>query len=250
MSSQNKATSGLRERMIAEAAYFKAERRGFNGGDAVRDWCEAEAEIDAQLRRLDDGQLVDRIEEALESAAKRLASLRRKVAGLSSEARGEWDRDRERLAALRDSLKPAYAALGAPLRERFKADDLCLSRSYDAAHMAAHPKQTVKRIAVLKTRESKLSDDYPAYKLSFQIELRDGKRIEKKTDCSPDNYAYTCTHDPQLDTQRDFYLTRAGDNEVMLRDKRGVLAKLFDAKLGDDDRLFKLRASPAADCRF
>lgn len=151
---------------------------------------------------------------------------------------------------LRDSLKPAYAALGAPLRERFKADDLCLSRSYDAAHMAAHPKQTVKRIAVLKTRESKLSDDYPAYKLSFQIELRDGKRIEKKTDCSPDNYAYTCTHDPQLDTQRDFYLTRAGDNEVMLRDKRGVLAKLFDAKLGDDDRLFKLRASPAADCRF
>ena len=111
MSSQNKVTSGLRERMIAEAAYFKAERRGFNGGDAVRDWCEAEAEINAQLRRIDDGHLVDRIEEALESAAKRLASLRRKVAGLSSEARGEWDRDRERLAALRDSLKPKLKEL-------------------------------------------------------------------------------------------------------------------------------------------
>jgi hypothetical protein len=152
--------------------------------------------------------------------------------------------------ALRDSLKPAYAALGAPLRERFQADELCLSRSYDAAHMAAHPKQTVKRIAILKTKESKLSDDYPAYKLSFLVELSDGKRIERKTDCSPDNYAYTCTHDPQMDTQRDFYLTRAGDSEVMLRDKRGVLAKLFDARLGDDDRLFKLRASPIAACSF
>ncbi len=152
--------------------------------------------------------------------------------------------------ALRDSLKPTYVALGAPLRERLKAEELCFSRSYDAAHMAAHPKQTIKRVAVLKTKESKLSDDYPAYKLSFRIELRDGKRIERKTDCSPDNYAYTCTHDPQMDTQRDFYLTRAGDNEVMLRDKRGVLSKLFDTELGADDRLFKLRATPAADCGF
>ena len=30
---------------------------------------------------------------------------------------------------------------------------LCFSRSYDAAHLASHPKQTVKRIAVLKTKE-------------------------------------------------------------------------------------------------
>lgn len=151
---------------------------------------------------------------------------------------------------LRDSLKPAYAALGMPLRERFKAGELCLTRSYDATHMAAHPKQNVKRIAVRKTRESKLSDDYPAYKLSFLVELRDGRHIEKKTDCSPDNYAYTCTHDAASDTRRDFYLTRAGGDAVMLRDRRGVLSKLFDAELGADDRLFKLRASPAADCNF
>jgi hypothetical protein len=35
--------------MIAEAAYFKAQRRGFTGGDAKRDWAEAEAEIDTWL---------------------------------------------------------------------------------------------------------------------------------------------------------------------------------------------------------
>ena len=42
-------TAEARWRMIAEAAYFKAQRRGFVGGDATRDWAEAEQEIDAWL---------------------------------------------------------------------------------------------------------------------------------------------------------------------------------------------------------
>ena len=32
--------------MIAEAAYFRAERRGFQGGCPIQDWLEAEREID------------------------------------------------------------------------------------------------------------------------------------------------------------------------------------------------------------
>ncbi|HXH65111.1 MAG TPA: DUF2934 domain-containing protein [Mariprofundaceae bacterium] len=39
------APKASREHMIAEAAYYKAEKRGFSGGDHVRDWLEAEAEI-------------------------------------------------------------------------------------------------------------------------------------------------------------------------------------------------------------
>jgi len=47
-----KATSAqLRERMISEAAYFKAENRGFAAGDPAQDWLEAEAEVDANLIR-------------------------------------------------------------------------------------------------------------------------------------------------------------------------------------------------------
>ena len=38
-----------RYRMIAEAAYFKAQKRGFVGGDPAQDWLEAEAEIDRKL---------------------------------------------------------------------------------------------------------------------------------------------------------------------------------------------------------
>lgn len=41
--------SGDRQRFIAEAAYFKAERRGFAEGGELGDWIEAEAEIDALL---------------------------------------------------------------------------------------------------------------------------------------------------------------------------------------------------------
>ena len=41
-----------RHRQIAEAAYFKAERRGFQAGSPVRDWLEAEAEIDAMMSEL------------------------------------------------------------------------------------------------------------------------------------------------------------------------------------------------------
>lgn len=111
MSSQHKATGDQRQQMIAEAAYFKAERRGFNGGDAVRDWCEAEAEIDARLRQHEDGQFVERIEEVLESVTTRLAAARRKAARLSSEARSEWERDLNRLAALRDMLNPKLVEL-------------------------------------------------------------------------------------------------------------------------------------------
>ncbi len=42
-----------REEMIAVAAYYIAEHRGFNGGDPVADWLNAEAEIDAVLNHPD-----------------------------------------------------------------------------------------------------------------------------------------------------------------------------------------------------
>jgi len=34
-----------RERLIAQAAYFRAEKRGFEPGCELQDWVEAEAEV-------------------------------------------------------------------------------------------------------------------------------------------------------------------------------------------------------------
>jgi hypothetical protein len=111
MMSEQKMSSGQREQMIAEAAYFRAERRGFRGGDALHDWCEAEAEVDARLRRAEDEELLVRIEEGLATAGRRLGALKRKMAGLSVDARAEWQRDLDRVAVLRDRLKPKVAEL-------------------------------------------------------------------------------------------------------------------------------------------
>jgi hypothetical protein len=44
-------TAEERFNMIAEAAYFCAERRGFQGGNPVEDWLAAEKEIDAKLAK-------------------------------------------------------------------------------------------------------------------------------------------------------------------------------------------------------
>ncbi|MGH8337667.1 MAG: DUF2934 domain-containing protein [Gammaproteobacteria bacterium] len=41
--------------MIAEAAYFRAERRGFEPGHEVEDWLGAEAELEHRLRSERDG---------------------------------------------------------------------------------------------------------------------------------------------------------------------------------------------------
>ena len=38
-----------RRQLIATAAYLRAEKRGFNGGDPVEDWLQAESEIDTML---------------------------------------------------------------------------------------------------------------------------------------------------------------------------------------------------------
>lgn len=39
----------LRCRMVAEAAYYRAEARGFAGGCEEEDWLAAEAEVDGTL---------------------------------------------------------------------------------------------------------------------------------------------------------------------------------------------------------
>jgi chromosome segregation ATPase len=97
--------SDRRHEMIAEAAYFRAERRGFDGGDPLIDWMEAEAAIDAMLGNPAGNRFVDRLEEQVATASKRLKALKKKIGGMKAEARKEWQQDAEKLAELKDSLE-------------------------------------------------------------------------------------------------------------------------------------------------
>ena len=110
MQSDYKVSADQRRQMIAEAAYFRAERRGF-GGDPLKDWYEAEAEVDARLRELAEEHLRGRVEEGLAAARQKVATLKRKVRGLSAEARTEWRRDADKLAIVAAELQPALAKL-------------------------------------------------------------------------------------------------------------------------------------------
>lgn len=152
--------------------------------------------------------------------------------------------------AIRDAQNPAWARMGPPLRTRLDRDDaVCFAKSYDAAHLKSHPAQTIRHISVLKPAGQQPEDpDWPAFKLAFRAELADGRKVEKEASCAPDNHAYACIADMDRAETYRFYLTRAGANDMMLRDRKGVIARLFGEKLGLDDRLFRLHAAAAADC--
>lgn len=110
--SKRKVSAERRWRMIAEAAYFRAERRGFAGGDPLRDWTEAEAEVDARLNgQSDRDAVVAEFEARLATAKKKLTALKKKVAGMQAGARAEWQKDLERLASLRDTLETRLAEM-------------------------------------------------------------------------------------------------------------------------------------------
>lgn len=154
--------------------------------------------------------------------------------------------------AERDAHAPTWTKLGTTIRERLQTTEpVCFSRRYDAAHLGSHPRQNVRQIAILKTAsKTKSSDESPAHDLIFRVELRDGKKIEQKANCYPDTYAFLCTYAHGSGSSGEFYLTRAGAEHVMLRDRKGNLAKLFGATLGADDKMFRLQVSPASACAF
>lgn len=133
MSEMPTVSAHRRREMIAEAAYYRAQKRGFTGGDPVSDWVAAEAEVDALLSDASapravpkkkrtavkvDGapqrikqELAERLEEAAGAATRRLAALRRKVARIKGEAREDFELDVERLAELRGQVRASLKEL-------------------------------------------------------------------------------------------------------------------------------------------
>jgi len=104
MSTEPKVSEGQRRQMVAEAAYFRAERRGFSG-DPTADWLAAEAEVDARLREMPGKSLHEELEQRLAVANSKLRAVKKKVSAMKVEARKEWTHDVEKLTRLRDKLK-------------------------------------------------------------------------------------------------------------------------------------------------
>jgi hypothetical protein len=153
-------------------------------------------------------------------------------------------------AALRDAVKPAYAKLGQPLRVRFTSEHaVCYAAVYDQGHLGANPRQQVRHVTMLRKAGGKdTHKDAPGYDLTFSVELRDGKRYTQTSKCYPESYAYHCPVKAEHDTAKDFYITRAGDDHIMIRDRNGKLSDFFGTKLGTGDRIFRLQKQDARAC--
>ncbi len=134
------ATHGVsdsqRRQMVSEAAYFLAERHGFNGGDPVADWLQAEAEVDAALRESE--RFIDQLEERLADLNRRSKAARKELAKLKGGVREQWERDIEKLMKLRDGLQKKFTAVrrrGEDVSERAREQ---LERTWNDAAELLH----------------------------------------------------------------------------------------------------------------
>ena len=104
-----------RYHMIAEAAYFRAEKRGFIGGDTANDWLEAEAEIDRILQKpLEHGKgslmsakqaFQQKLDAQLKEWDTKLDELKTKAQEATAELRTDYEKQLEILAEKREAAQ-------------------------------------------------------------------------------------------------------------------------------------------------
>ncbi|MDD3610527.1 MAG: DUF2934 domain-containing protein [Halothiobacillaceae bacterium] len=140
-------TAEERYRMIAEAAYFRAEKRGFLGGNVAEDWLQAEAEIDRMLK--EQGRLPsmtpEEIEQQVQGAlATEPAAIAAQVRAITLDAltRGHLDTDAlKRVTAAvvkgaREGATPLGEHGGQALKEAMRGLDEALAGAAEAAQLA------------------------------------------------------------------------------------------------------------------
>ncbi len=136
-------TPEQRYRMIAEAAYYLAEKRGFAGGDMAADWLQAEAEIDRKLQGQErpPTDIEQRVRTALAGDPGVIAQ---EVRAITLQAISHGNLDKEALkqmmttvvqAALQGSAQRAKQGTQA-LREALRGLDEALAAAAEAAQLA------------------------------------------------------------------------------------------------------------------
>jgi hypothetical protein len=140
-------TAEERYRMIAEAAYFRAEKSGFVGGNVAEDWLEAEAEIDRMLKEqgrlpsMTPEELEQRVQGALATDPAAIAAQVRAIT-LDALTRGHLDTDalkRVTMAVVkgaREGAAPLGERGGQAIKEAMRGLDEALAGAAEAAQLA------------------------------------------------------------------------------------------------------------------
>lgn len=105
-------TPEQRYQMIAEAAYFLAEKHGFAGRDSALDWVEAEAEIDRIIQQpgkepqmTEKQAFQQKLEAQLGEWDAKLEELKSKAQEAKAEIRADYEKQLEILASKRDMAR-------------------------------------------------------------------------------------------------------------------------------------------------
>ena len=129
--------------------------------------------------------------------------------------------------------------------------DRCYARTYDAAHLRAHPKQRVTAIMIRTAKADKSDDNRPpkSFVLGFAFRLKGRDEVfSMSAGCAHHGPGISCSLEG--DGGR-FDLTPSGDalkltgERIELEGERTVSP---DLAKGGDDRVFILRPSPLATC--
>lgn len=140
-------TAEERYRMIAEAAYFRAEKRAFVGGNVAEDWLQAEAEIDRILK--EQGRLPSMTPEEIEqhvqgALATDPAAIAAQVRAITLDAltRGHLDTDALKrvttavVKGAREGAAPLGERGGQAIKEAIRGLDEALAGAAEAAQLA------------------------------------------------------------------------------------------------------------------
>lgn len=98
---------GLRRQIIAMAAYYRAERRGFNGGDPSIDWYEAEMEVDRTLQGsagVNEDKDIVRLEALLAGWDAQFEELKDKAIKAKAQTRAEYQKQLQAIADKRVAI--------------------------------------------------------------------------------------------------------------------------------------------------
>jgi hypothetical protein len=126
----------------------------------------------------------------------------------------------------------------------------CLQRTYDEAHLAENPKQTVSQISISIIDEPKRvidnDDASTLMKVAITAKLRDGKIATAQHECFSQVDSFVCGSSFRL-YRRDgeTALLKMGVYDAAPGDEQPEW-KISDMKLGKDDKLFKLDATSGA----
>lgn len=141
------ATAEERYRMVAEAAYFRAQKRAFVGGNMAEDWLHAEAEIDRMLKEqgrlpsMTPGEIEQRVHCALATDPAAIAAQVRAIT-LDALTRGHLDTEAlKRVTAAvvkgaREGAAPLGEHGGLALKEAMRGLDEALAGAAEAAQLA------------------------------------------------------------------------------------------------------------------